>query len=111
MYKPSKPFITIAILKVPTTSVIKGVPVKKYTEYEKPLNGAFYTFGGTDKITNDVVTVINTATYETWFNPVITGGCLLSIDGVDYETIGDPEDIEHRHVWHKIKLQRIKGGA
>ena len=111
MYKPSKPFITTAILKIPVTKVIKGVPVPTYTEYKNPLNGAFYTFGGTEKITNDIVTVINTATYETWYNPAITSGCLLAIDGVNYEIIGDPEDIEHRHIYHKLKLQRIKGGA
>jgi len=106
MYKPSKPFITpLQILHVETKK-INGVVTKAYTDGEV-INGSFATYGGTE------TAVIDTATIETYYTDKIKSDDRIRrlTDGAVFEIKGEPENIEMRFLFLKIKVQRVKGGA
>lgn len=110
MYRPTEPFNTSALLYNVTTEVIKGVPVKKH-EYVDTINCLFKTYGGTETSINDVYSVIDTATVETWYREDITASSILVIGTKTYEVIGVPEDISQRHQFLKFKVRGIQGGT
>lgn len=110
-YKPNTPFNVAAFLLVPTTSTIKGVPKKVYTAEKNPFFCSFKTFGGTEKISNDTIVVENTAVVETYYDPRIKSDCRISVDGLDYEILGTPENINMRNQYTKFKVKAVKGGA
>lgn len=73
----------------------------------------FKTYGGTEKEVNGVIAVEDTATLTCWFNPLITSNCTIErlSDGAKFEILGEPEDIEQRHMVMKFKVRRVVGGA
>ena len=114
-YRPTTPFSTALILLIPTLSQVSGVNTKTYPTLAKgvPFNGSFKTFGGTETTENGVYSVIDTATIETWYRPDIKADCRIvdAETGVEYEILGTPEDIQHRHQFLKFKIRAVKGGA
>ncbi len=114
-YRPKLPFSTPLYLLVPTYAPSKGVQVKKYPEpnREMLIYASFRTFGGTETMENDIYSVIDTASVETWYRPDIASGCrvMRAADGAVYEIIGEPENIEMRNQFLKFKVRRVKGGA
>ena len=114
-YRPSAPFNVAFKLLIPQTSTSHGVTVKTYTDVSKaPLSyGTFRTFGGTEALENDVYTVLDTATIETWYRPDLTAGCRLYMcdTGETYDVIGTPEDIQMRHQYLTFKVQKVGGLA
>ena len=112
MYKPSKPFITpLQILHVETKK-INGVVTKAYTDGEV-INGSFATYGGTETAVNGVYSIIDIATIETYYTDKIKSDDRIRrlTDGAVFEIKGEPENIEMRFLFLKIKVQRVKGGA
>lgn len=114
-YMPSFPFNVAMKLLVPTTTMVKGVAKKVYSD---PANssqffGNFKTYGGTENFSNEVYTVFDTATIETWYSPTITTDCLIYIceTGKTYQITNEPEDIDLRHQFLRIKVERVGGKA
>ena len=113
-YKPQLPFSTPIRLLIPTYETIKGVPKKTFQTFE---NGElifcnFKTYGGTEKVVNDLYSVEDTANIETWFRPDIKADCRIAISSNRvYEVIGEPENINERNQFCKFKVRRVKGGA
>lgn len=111
-YKPNTPFNVPAMLQVPTTKTVKGVKKKVYDEeLQKQIFISFRTFGGTEKIVNDAILVENTGVVETWYRPDIQADCRIVINGLPYEILGTPENINMRNQYLKFKVQAIKGGV
>lgn len=112
-YIPSAPFTVPVYLLIPEYQEIKGVVRKKYTETGPIIFVSFRTYGGTEITTNGVYSVIDTASIETWYRPDIKSDCQIRrvSDGATYEIIGEPENIELRNQFLKIRVRRIKGGA
>ena len=113
-YKPAAPFNVPMYLLNPTVTTVKGVAVKKYDEATELINVSFKSFGGTESVSNGVLTVADTVTVETWYRPDIKAHSrlMLAEDSAKvYEVIGEPEDIELRHQFLKFKVQRVAGGA
>ena len=112
-FKPSFPFDTAIHLLIPTITKVKGVNKKTYPATGELLNCSWKTYGGTEKITNDVLTVIDTALVETWFRPDIKADCrvVLLATGEVYEIIGKPENIDMRNQFVKFKVRAVEGGA
>ena len=111
-YRPSVPFSTPLILLIPETTTIKGVLKKHYPEKGEMIYCSFRMFGGTETESNSVQIVENTAVIETWYRPDIKADCMLkTTDGMSYEILGTPEDIEQRHQFLKFKIRAVKGGA
>lgn len=112
-YKAQQPFTVAMKLLVPTSTMVKGVKQKVYSEPEKSelLFGRFRTFGGTENFSNEVYTIFNTATIDTWYNPNIKTDCLIYIceTGEKYQIISEPEDIDMRHQFLQFKVQKVGG--
>lgn len=114
-YHPAMPFnVSMRIVK-PTIEKVKGVPTKKYPALEEceQFFGSFRTFGGTETTVNDLFTVEDTVTIDTWFRPDITADCEIYIEESKqyYEVLASPEDIEMRHQFLQIRARKIGGKA
>ena len=109
-YRPSEPFTTPVELYNATYDTVKGVPVKKY-HLVGIIKCSFKTYGGTESVVNDQLTVVNTANVETWYRPDITSASLLKLGVKKYEVMGEPENIEQRNQFLKFKVRGVKGGA
>lgn len=116
-YRPSMPFNVPMYLLIPTgTKTVKGVAVK---EYPKPEEGeliycSFRSFGGTESESNGVLTVIDTASIETWYRPDIKADCRLCLAEMPekvYTILGTPENINMQNQFLKFKVQSVGGGA
>ena len=114
-FRLAAPFTVPMILLIPTTSVEAGVTVKTFPALNKGIriNGNFKSYGGTEREVNGVYSVEDTAIVETWFRPDIKSDCRLALaeSSATYEIIGEPEDIELRHQYLRIRVRRVKGGA
>ena len=97
---------------IPVVVTAKGSSKKTY-----PINGeliycSFRTFGGTETTSNGVLTIEDTAVIETWFRPDIKSDCILEdADGIRYEILGTPENVNKRNQILKFKIRSIRGGA
>ncbi len=109
-FKPSAPFTTPASLQNVTYQAIQGVRVKEYGPGELIFLN-FRTFGGTEVEVNGIIAVEHTAVVETWYRPDIKSDSRLTIAGRTFEVLGEPEDIELRHQYLRLKVKEIKGGA
>lgn len=110
MYKPTSPFNLQMTLLKPQKTTVKGSSKKTYTR-DMSFFGSFKTFGGTEKTTNGVLSVENTAVVECWYDPAITADCQIEVNGAPYEILGTPENIEMRNMFLRFKIRQIKGGA
>ena len=112
-FTPAYPYTTPAELLIPTYTSEKGTQVKAFPAQGVRINVSFRSFGGTESTTNDVLTVINTATVETWYRPDIKSDCRIYIiqTGEIYDVIGQPENINMRNQYLKFKVEKTGGGA
>ena len=122
-FRPALPFSVPLLLLLPTITKSNGVRVKSYDDANGILiYGTFKTYGGTDQTVNGVYSVVDTAEIVTWFRPDITSDCVIALaetgaryeiaeTGARYEIMGEPENIDRRNQFLKLKVQRVKGGA
>ena len=114
-YKPAKDFNTPMLLYVVTGyTESMGVQVPVYAEQSILFWGSFATYGGTERVVNDIVVIEDTATVETWYRPEFTAAArvaLANAPGKLYEIVGEPENIEQRNLYTKMKLTAVRGGA
>lgn len=112
-FKPDTPYATAAKLIKPTEEIVRGVTQKTYPELKDcPL---FYcslrTYGGSENWNNEVLTVVDTAKVETWYNPAITTDCMIYVcnTGEYYEVITQPENIGMRNQFMQFKAEKVGG--
>lgn len=114
-FKPHTPYNVAMRLLVPTTTMVKGTAKKVFSAPEESwlFYASFRTFGGTENFSNEVYTVFNTATIETWYDPRIKADCQVYIEetGETYEIINQPENIDFRHQYLQFKIQKVGGKA
>ena len=114
-YKPSAPFSGPMKLLVPVTVQEYGVGKKNFSDPEDSelFFGSFRTFGGTENVSDDVYTIIDTAVVDTWFRPDIQADCKIYLcdSGKIYDIISDPEDIGFRHQYLQFKIRKAGGKA
>lgn len=114
MFKPiaANQMATPCLLQVPDVSNVLGVPTKKYADH-KQFNCNWKSYGGTEVLNNDVITIEDTAMLVCWFDPDIQARCRVKrlTDGAVYEIISEPENIEQRNMLLQFKVKRVKGGA
>lgn len=112
-YKPSVPFCVAMKLLTPTVTRIKGTDTKVFSDPEDSpqVFGSFRTFGGSETTENNLHTVIDTGTVETWYRPDIKPDCRFYMceTGEVYEIIGRPENINGRNQYLRIRVQAIGG--
>lgn len=110
-FKPHTPYNVPVQLLIPTSNTVKGVMKKVYLETGETIFCNVRTFGGSERVVNDALVLENTATVETWYRPDIKADCRLLINGVPYEIMGEPENINMRNQYLIIKAKAVKGGA
>lgn len=114
MYRPASAaqMTTPMRLQVPTSATVMGVAKKEYTDGDVIMCN-FKTYGGTESVVNDVLSVIDTAQITCWYRPDITSGCRLKrlSDGAVFDILGEPENLEQRNQILYFKIRRVKGGA
>ena len=110
-FTPNTPYKVPFFVLAPVTKSVKGVTTKTFVKSKEPFYCSFRTFGGTEKVVNDVLVCEDTAVVETWYDPGIRSDCHIEIDGQQYEILGTPENINMRNQWMKFKVRALKGGA
>ena len=118
MYRSNNGFqkTTAMRLQTPTTKIVKGATVKTFKDVSGD-NGLimcnFKTYGGTEKVVNNLISAEDTAQIVCWYRPDITSDCRLKrlYDNAVFEIIGEPENLEMRNVELQIKIRRVKGNA
>lgn len=114
MYRPAEAaqMTTPLVLQIPTMSDYKGARKNTFTD-AGTFFANFKTYGGTELTVDGILQVEETAQVVTWYRPDIVAGCRIkrAADGAVYEILGEPEDIEQRHMILKFKIRRIKGGV
>lgn len=115
-FRPQAPFDVAMKLLVPTETKVKGTTKKVFpnpSDVEQVFFGSFRTFGGTENSSNDVYTVFDTATIDTWYNPEITSDCRIYICETEeiFDVITRPENIGMRHQYLQFKVQKVGGKA
>lgn len=111
-YRPSEPFTVPMFVFIPQTKVVKGSSKKVYPETGEKIYCSFKTFGGTERTSNDVLIVEDTAVIETWYRPDIKSDCILEdVDGLRYEILATPENINKRNQILRFKVRTVKGGV
>lgn len=115
MYRPTEAaqMTTPLILQTPTMKKYNGVRTNTFTDAGGIIYANFKTYGGTETQVDGILQVEETADVTCWFRPDIQSGCRIkrAADGAVFEILGDPEDIEQRHMILKFKVRRIKGGV
>ena len=110
-FKPHTPYNVPVTLLVPTVQTVKGVRKKIYEDNGATIFCSVRTFGGTERVTNDVLVLENTATVETCYRPDIKADCRLLINGQPFEIMGEPENVNMRNQYLIVKVKAVKGGA
>ena len=101
------------ILLAPTITDVHGVTQKTFPAKAKGalFFGSFRSFGGTERVVDNVYVLEDTAVVETWFRPDIKADCRILVNDVPYNIIGTPENIEMRNQYLKFKVTAVRGGA
>ena len=112
-YKPTKLFNLAFELFTPTTVKINGVETKDWGEPVDTIFGSYVTYGGTDREVNGVTVTADTGIIETWYDDRIKADCRLRNVQTDvtHEIMGQPENIEGRNQYLRLRVEAIKGGA
>ena len=114
MYKPAniREFVTPAVLKHVSYTMIEGRSQKTFTEAENPnIRGKFKQKGSTELNANGLTIVNDHTSFITWWRSDFRASDILTINGIDYQIIGTPEDVEMRHRYAVLNLVRYEGGA
>lgn len=115
MYRPkeAEQMTTAMRLQQPRAVTEFGVTVKTYEEAAESFMCNFKSYGGTERVSNDMLSVEDTAQIVCWYNPDIKSDCRIKrlSDNAVFEILGTPENIEERNQFLKFKVRRIKGGA
>lgn len=115
MYRPNEAaqMTTAMRLQTPVTASAYGVDNKTWQDVDGVIMANFKTYGGTEKIDNNILSVEDTASIVCWYRPDVKSSCRLIrlSDGAAFEILGEPENIEMRNQFLKFKVRRIKGGA
>ena len=112
MYKPAnvREFITPAVHKKATTKTVNGRAVKGFTEVGT-VRGKFKQKGTAETNANGLTLINEKTTFITWFKADFAAADILTINGIDFEIKGEPENVEMRSRYAVLTLERISGGA
>ena len=112
MYKPAniREFVTPAVHKKMVEVETNGRITKQETIVSN-LRGKFKQKGTAEIAANGLTVINDKVSFTTWFKADIEAHDILTINGVDYEIIGTPENVEMRGRYMILNLEKIGGGA
>lgn len=97
-----------------------GKEVKEYPSINTAIDDSsniffcsFKTYGGTEKVMDQIYTIEDTANIVCYYNPKIKSNCRIVRleDNAIFDVINEPEDIDMRHQYMKFKIKRTKGSV
>ena len=109
-YQPQVPFTVPAMHLKRNVVKVNGVNQETFTE-----QGIFYcsakSYGGTEKVVNDIYIIEDTWQIDTWYNPAFGKGDRIRFldDMSEYEVLASPENINRRGQYMRFKVVRIGG--
>lgn len=109
-YQPSVPFNVPAVLLKRSTKKVNGVKQEVFKEGVQFFCSA-KSYGGTEKVVNDVYIIEDTWQIDTWFNPDFGKGDRIRLldDNSEYEILASPENINRRGQYMRFKVSKIGG--
>ena len=112
MYKPAnvREFVTPAVHKKATSQTVNNRSTKKLVEMGT-VRGKFKQKGTAETNANGLTVINEKTTFITWFKADFAAKDILTINGIDYQIIGEPENVEMRSRYAVLTLERISGGA
>ena len=114
-YKPKKHFrVAFKLLEPAYGDAVKGIRPRTYPDdSDIVLFGSLATYGGTDRTVNQLTVTADTAVVEMYYDPRVTADCILMAakTGKRYSIQGQPEDIEGRGKYLRIRVEAMEGGA
>lgn len=105
---------TACILLIPTTGPkLHGVETEVWPTDGPVIFTNLKSYGGTERVSNGLRVIEDTATVTTWYRPDITAKCRVRVaqTGAVYEIINEPENWESRNQFLVCKLRRVKGNG
>lgn len=105
---------TACVLLIPAAGPKKnGVETKTWPTDGPVFFANLKSYGGTERVSNDLLVIEDTMTLTTWFRPDITAKCRVRIaqTGAVYEIIAEPENWEQRNQFIVCKMRRVKGSG
>ena len=109
-YKPQLPFNVPALHLKQSTVKINGVNQDKFTA-----GATFFcsakSYGGTEKVVNDVVVIEDTWQIDAYYNPEFGKGDRIRFldDNTEFKILASPENINRRGQYMRFKVVRIGG--
>lgn len=112
MYKPAniREFVTPAVHKKFEEVEING-RLTKQLKIVGNARGKFKQKGSLETNANGLTAVVTKTTYTTWYKATYAAADVLTINGVDYQVKGDPENVENRGRYTIMELEKLSGGA
>ena len=112
MYKPAniREFVTPAVHKKATSKTVNNRTSKKIIEVGI-IRGKFKQKGTAETNANGLTVINEKTTFTTWYKADFAAADILTIGGVDFQVIGEPENVEMRNRYAVLTLERISGGA
>lgn len=112
MFKPAniREFITPAVHKKAKSKTVNNRTTKKLVEVGT-VRGKFKQKGTAETNANGLTLINEKTTFTTWFKADFAAADILTINGIDFEIKGEPENVEMRSRYCVLTLERIGGGA
>ena len=109
-YQPSVPFSVPALHLKRSTKKVNGINQEEFTEGARFFCSA-KSYGGTEKVVNDVFVIEDTWQIDTWYNPAFGKGDRIRFldDNTEFEILASPENINRRGQYMRFKVVRIGG--
>lgn len=110
-WTPDLPFRTPFKILKRTVEKVDGMNNTTYTELPNVLYCTAKSYGGTEKVINDVYVVVDTLTFQTYYTPLLSKGDKIRLldDNTEYEVLASPENINRANKWLVFKGERISG--
>ena len=105
---------TACMLLSPTIGTkVNGVEVKQWPEDGPIFFANLKSYGGSERVQNDLLVIEDTITLTTWYRPDILAGCRVRVmqSGATYEIINAPENWDMRNQFLVCKLRRVVGNG
>ena len=105
---------TACMLLAPTYGEkINGVEVKRWPDSGPVFFANLKSYGGTERVANDLLVIEDTLVMTTWYRPDIVAKCRVRVhpSGAEYEIINAPENWDMRNQYMVCKLRRVVGNG
>lgn len=102
---------TACELLSPVSSKVGGKVVREYPAAGPRFFANVKSYGGSERVSNDLLIIEDTVTVTTWFRLDIRPACRVKIlnTGAVYEIINEPENWDMRGQFIVCKCRRVKG--